>query len=334
MKKLLCIALASCSLLTAKAATVSSVQIIHNCADAAADSVDVYLNGAKVLDNFAFRTHTSFISVPGDTTVILSISGKNSINDSLAIYRDTVTFLSSKKYIVIADGIASGSGYMPTATAAPLTFHIYNMARTAATLGTNTDALVFHGSTDAPIVDIKAATTTLVNNVAYGQFCATGYLSIPTNDLVIDVTDSSGSTVVKRYDAPLATYNLAGKSITVLASGFFSPAANSNGPAFGLWVADTSAGSLLPLTEIPLAVTTVHTDNEISIYPNPAATTLTIHTPSNTTISTVTVMDITGRICLTDNTNVISVSNLLSGTYFVKAILSNGASYTKQFVNN
>ena len=39
------------------------VQIIHNSADMAAQSVDVYLNNELLLDNFSFRTSTPFIAV-------------------------------------------------------------------------------------------------------------------------------------------------------------------------------------------------------------------------------------------------------------------------------
>ena len=37
------------------------VQVIHNSADLAAQSVDIYLNDALLLDNFNFRTDSPFI---------------------------------------------------------------------------------------------------------------------------------------------------------------------------------------------------------------------------------------------------------------------------------
>jgi hypothetical protein len=40
---------------------VSQVQLIHNSADVSIDTIDVYINGKKVIDNFGFRDATPFI---------------------------------------------------------------------------------------------------------------------------------------------------------------------------------------------------------------------------------------------------------------------------------
>jgi hypothetical protein len=40
------------------------VQVIHNSADAAAQTVDVWLNDALLIDNFQFRTASPFIDAP------------------------------------------------------------------------------------------------------------------------------------------------------------------------------------------------------------------------------------------------------------------------------
>ncbi|WP_187658799.1 hypothetical protein, partial [Flavobacterium macrobrachii] len=87
--------------------------------------------------------------------------------------------------------------------------------------------------------------------ISYPQFA--GYLSLPEADFVLDVRDETGATTVASYQAPFNTFNYAGSAITVLASGFLNPAVNSDGPAFGLWVAFSNGGPLfeLPLVEVP-----------------------------------------------------------------------------------
>jgi hypothetical protein len=78
------------------------------------------------------------------------------------------------------------------------------MGREAATNGSNTDVLVFHGSTDAPVVDVVEVAQgagTIINDMAYGDFA--GYLELPTADYSLQVRNEAGTDVVAQYAAPL-----------------------------------------------------------------------------------------------------------------------------------
>ena len=79
----------------------------------------------------------------------------------------------------------------------------------------------------------------------YGEFA--GYLGLPTDDYVLEIRTADGETTVVAYEAPLQTLELDGAAITVVASGFLNPANNSDGPAFGLYVATAAGGDLIPL---------------------------------------------------------------------------------------
>ena len=74
-------------------AQIARVQVIHNSADAAASSVDVYLDSTKIIDDFAFRTATPFIDVPAGTPIKISIAPSNSISvaDSIAVFNYNLT---------------------------------------------------------------------------------------------------------------------------------------------------------------------------------------------------------------------------------------------------
>lgn len=230
---------------------VARVQVIHNSADAIASQVDVYLNGTLAIDNFAFRTASPFINVPAGTPIEVAVAPSNStsVADALATFPFTLT--EGETYVLVASGIVSPTGYVPST---PFDIDVYALGREAASTSGNTDVLIYHGVTDAPAVDVVEVTgpAILVDNISYGEF--DGYLELPTADYTIDVTTADGSTVVASYDAPLSTLGLDNAAIVVVASGFLDPTVNSNGAAFGLWVALPSGGALV---ELPAAGTTI-----------------------------------------------------------------------------
>ena len=235
-------------------AQIARVQVIHNSADLAAQTVDVWLDNTLLLDNFAFRTASQFIDAPAGTPFTIGIAPANSTNSSQSIAFFPVTLAANETYVVVANGIVSPSGYAP---ATPFNLHIYNMGRETASNSSNTDVLVFHGATDAPIVDVVGVGAgTLVNNLAYAQF-SNGYLELPVADYNVQIRNQAGTDVVAEYLTPLQTLNLGGEALVVVASGFLNPANNSNGPAFGLYVSPVSGGSLIALPSSPITTARV-----------------------------------------------------------------------------
>lgn len=308
---------------------VARVQVIHNCADAAADSVDVYINGTLLLNNFAFRTASPFVNAPVGVPVTLGVAPKNSTSVADTIYSTTVTLSSEKRYILVANGLVSPTGYTPAATAVPFRLSIYQQGREISAFSADTtDVLVVHGSTDAPTVDVKAGMATLVNDISFGSFAVGGYLNLPTNNYTLDVTNASGSTVIKSYTAPLTTLGLDEDAITVVASGFVNPAVNSNGPAFGLWVALASGGALIPLPEATASVTAVQAAANYRVYPNPVSGRLHFAATGNTIAKHVGIYSVTGSL-VAEMKDVASgsfeMSDLAAGIYIMKVVDAEGA---------
>jgi hypothetical protein len=219
-------------------AQTARVQVIHNCADAAASEVDVYLDNTKLLDDFAFRTATPFIDAPAGGPITLSVAPKNSTSVNDAIYSISTTLNSGSTYVLVANGIVSTSGYAPKPA---FKLDVFAMGREMASTPGNTDILVMHGSTDAPTVDVRTGVETVVDDISYGEFDM-DYLEVPTANYTIRVTTETGSNTVQTYSAPLSTLSLTNSALVVVASGFLNPANNSNGPAFGLYAALPSGG--------------------------------------------------------------------------------------------
>jgi hypothetical protein len=230
-------------------AQTAKLQVIHNAADPAAASVDVYANGAPLLDNFAFRTATPFVDVPAGVPVIVSIAPGSSMSVGEAIFADTVTLESGKSYIAIANGVLNPSAFAANGdpAAKPIAFDIYALAgRTQAENAMMVDVMAFHGATDAPKVDIVAGGSPVIPGLSYGS--ASGYLSLPPAVYDLGVAPSGGNPIVTfRADLTQA----AGASLTVVASGFLNPDANGGGPAFGLFAIPAAGGAFRTLEVVP-----------------------------------------------------------------------------------
>jgi hypothetical protein len=221
------------------------VQVIHNSADAAASVVDVWLNNTLLLDNFAFRTASPFVDAPAGVEFTIAIQGPDSTSPDNPIWSHNYTLEEGETYVLVANGIVSSSGYDPTPA---FDIEVYGMGREQASNASNTDVLVFHGSTDAPTVDVYetgVGAGQIVNNLMYTDFA--GYLELGTADYILEIRDETGMNTVAAYQAPLETLGLEGAALTVVASGFLNPANNSNGQAFGLWVALAAGGALVEL---------------------------------------------------------------------------------------
>ena len=242
------------------------LQVIHNCADLAATQVDVWYDNTLLLDDFTFRNASPFIDAPAGVDFTVSICAPNSTDPNSPLFTQVLNLAANETYIAVASGIVSATGYSPLQ---PFTLEVFAQGRETAAGGAgNTDVLVFHGSTDAPTVDVYESgipAGTIVDNAAYTDFA--GYLELGTADYTLQVRDENQSTIVAAYSAPLQTLSLGGTAITVLASGFLDPSANSNGPAFGLWVALPAGGPLvaLPAAAIPGArIQVIHNSADLA----------------------------------------------------------------------
>jgi hypothetical protein len=82
----------------------------------------------------------------------------------------------------------------------------------------------------------------------------------------------------------------------------------------------------------PASVTTV-SQNDFSIFPNPVENELTIQSTSNNNIQSIKVIDMSGRICLQNNTNslnvVLNTSTLVKGIYLVEINSTKGKTVSK-----
>ena len=333
MKKITILSVLLLFIITTGFAQIARVQVIHNSPDFAASTVDVYVNGSMLLNNFAFRTATPFVDVPAGVQISIDVAPGNSTSSADGIYNLTTTLADNTTYIVVANGIVSATGY---SSAPNFGLNVYSQGREVAADPSKTDVLVNHGSPDAPTVDVVETSVpagTIVDNISYPQFA--GYLELPNLDFTLDVRDQSGTTTVASYLAPLQTLNLAGAAVTVLASGFINPTVNSNGPSFGLWVATAAGGALIPLPLNTLS-NQEFSNSSFIVYPNPATSTISIRNNTENAIEKVRISDLNGRMVMQYNSDFenLNISSLTKGIYLVTIEGNNAVTNKKIVINN
>lgn len=304
----------------------AKIQIVHISPNA--DSVDVYLNGNKLLDNFAFRTATAYTELDAAVSHAIAIAPKGSQSATEAIASYNLSFAANTSYVAIATGIVGASGDTAFRLAT------YSPAREKSRLNGKTDVLIYHGSTDAPTVDVTVGggTPVLADNLAYGAFNSAGYLELDPLNYTLDIRNEQGTAVVASYQAPLQTLNLSGASITVVASGYLNPATGK--PAFGLFAVPAAQGNLIAL---PLSTTSktgkVLKNAGVVISPVPAAQELKIRSLEK--LKNIEIRSLDGRLIKSIGINALNaslnISDLSTGTYLLN-VQTTGSVETLRFI--
>jgi hypothetical protein len=296
--------------------------VIHNSPEPGVDvyySDDFNANGIQVLNDFQFRQATGVVLFPAANPFDLVVAPQNSSSINDGIYTLPISGLSTRNsYTIMASGVVGGSPGFELA--------VNDNARFRPLNASNTEFSAFHGSPDAPEVDVTLFNgPVLIDNLEFGEFSP--YLSVPATDYVISVTPANdNNAVVESYLAPLT--GLEGQTFTVFASGYLT-----SSPSFGLWVALTN-GVTFPL---PVYVSTNELDGKLAtmkLTPNPATDEVWVRL--NLTESEAlryAVRDVSGRLILEGDFGQVSegefaqrveVGQLAAGMYQLEIRSDNG----------
>ncbi len=224
-------------------------QFIHNSADVDLESVDVYLNGNLMMDDFHFRTATPFMNIPVGGNASIAVAPSSSIDVSEAYYTLEQNFYSGRTYTYVLDGVMNEFGYDPQQ---PLMWNVHDESMENATLINETLLLFHHGGTDAPSIDVfesNPMVEQIIDDLQYSTYSE--YIGLETSNYILTYTDASGTVPIESYLASFADLGLQGATATVLTSGFLNTTANSNGASFGIWVATASGGNMIELQVMP-----------------------------------------------------------------------------------
>jgi len=300
------------------------LQIVHN---SPSPTVDIWVNDAPFVTDVAFRTATAYTDVPAGVNLNVGIApaGSTSPDDIIADFDFLLD--PDETYQVIANGIVGDMD-------APFNLEVVAPARESAEVD-GVDFVIFHGSPDAPGVDIFARDVAqLADNLNFTE--QTGYINVPADDYTIDIAPAGSSDILVSYTAPLS--GLEGGAATVMASGFLDPGMDD--PTFGLF-AVLPDGTVLELPVVTSAEQII--TGELALFPNPTTfrALLTIDNDGETVNNVdIRLRSMNGKLISTPfsgplqtgrNTIEIPVSNLSKGMYGVEIATPKGV-VTKKLV--
>ena len=292
------------------------LQIIHN---SPSPTVDIWINDQLTpITELAFRQATPYIELPAGVVLNVGVAPSPSSSPGDIIATFPVELVNGETYIAMAYGVV---GDMNT----PFDIAIYDQARESSDSPTDVDLLVFHGSPNAPTVDVTVGSSQVpvVDNLEYGTF--DGYLTVPAGEYQLNITPANdNANNLFSYNADVTS--LAGGAATVFATGFLGQS-----PAFGLWVA-LADGTTFPLSTITSTVNPVL--GELNIWPNPVNDVINLSTQiGKETRVTMTLVDVNGQPVQSQNLiagpgtgNIqIPVPSLPAGIYFLQLQPESGA---------
>ena len=243
----------------------TQVQFIHNTADAQLATVDVYLNGQIIMNDFSFQQATPFIQMPAEVDATIVIAPSNSENASNPLSTFQIHLFENIKYVAVLAGILS-PGYNP---APALRLDLFPGATEFSQNAGQTDVLIYQGSTDTPAMDITEmiTTTQYANDLIFGNYKP--YMSIESStDKVIRISNGTGSIQFGDYNFLTTGWQVDGAAVTLLTGGFLNPLNNQNGPALRPWMA--TADGVVHVLPMHVAVDEYSLTNNLRLFPNPA----------------------------------------------------------------
>ena len=216
----------------------AQVKIIHNAADTSLDSMDVYIDGIKQLDNFHFRKSTPFSNLPSGQQLDIGLAPYNSsnVNDTFVNFQRSFT---PDTHAVIFSGVRNPSNYEDNPNGFDIEIGMYvkeNIRASSHEDINHIDLAVFQGVTDLRYMDFLINRRSIYpDNLGYGHY--SNFASIPLAWYLCDVTDSANSQFYHTAQWEFNSASLRGLAGLLFTSGFVDSQANNYGRAFDVMLA-------------------------------------------------------------------------------------------------
>ncbi|MFM7814729.1 MAG: hypothetical protein ACKO66_09460, partial [Flavobacteriales bacterium] len=224
----------------------AEVNIVHNSADAAVATVDIWVGDSLWVNNLNFRTCSGNLLLPADMDLQIAVCPSSSTDPSNPWLVSSVNLNHAHSYYATLSGIASATGYTP---APAMALNWFDGAMLLSDMANTTPTVFFQGVTDGGNWDIvQAQTGNLYNdNIQYAGYSAEGYVYFSPENVTLSLLTENGVALNQDFCLPFLIYAPAGAALHVVSSGFLDPSSNSNGAALGLFIVNPWDGSFIPI---------------------------------------------------------------------------------------
>ena len=298
------VALATMSI---RPATAQKVQGIYAGNDPSLSAIDVYYSVGPISvgksEDVGGGEAVAFLDVPPNLSITASIADASSASISEAFYSDSYSFPADTNYIQIVNGLRSPGDYAqnPDGRNTAIAVHEIDNVRRFASHPDSTELLVYHGSTDAPALDVlRRSGQGVASGLSYGD--AGGYFAVSTGEAItFDIRRAGGGELIGSFVGGLSAA-WAGRAGVLVIRGFADPSVNPGGIELGV-TAVSSSGSSFDFAAVTGTGVVARDEADSpehlefdAIYPNPVSETATFDfTATAAGDATIRVFDLLGR---------------------------------------
>jgi hypothetical protein len=248
--------------------STARIQFVHNSPDYIIDTVDVWANDVKIVNDLPFRKATAMLNI-AQGTYDITVTKKFSIDTSAAVTlfkQSSYLVESGKTYLAFINGVVDTTQYATNPSGIDRSFKIVasNSYKEGGTPG-QVELSFANGTPDAPALDLNEiglpGLNKIGNDIAYGMVSPS--LSLGAGNTLFNVT-SADSTIFKAA-YKLNTTAFSGRTGVVFTSGVNEAIGNPTpAKSFGLYVL-FSEGSVVELSMLNSEVQIVHNSADVTL---------------------------------------------------------------------
>ncbi|MCA9732597.1 DUF4397 domain-containing protein [candidate division KSB1 bacterium] len=210
------------------------IQVVHTAADPLLDSLDVYLNTTKLIDNIKFNQATPFFDVPAGAFARFSIAPASSASALDSLINFSTTLELGQTYSVTITGVLDTTKFAinPQGMSRRLKFIFTKDTKETNPIATKVQFCFQNNVPDAPAIDlIVRDLAEIADSIAYNT--SSNYILLSPNDYLFDLKPSSDDSIrLASFHVDLRAFS--GRVFTLTASGFLDSEANQDGPQLSL----------------------------------------------------------------------------------------------------